>query len=86
MNHHPDCIHQSGAVPSQMPCPCSDWRKADDALSRVRRVIRLLDERVDLLKRAGDPSQEAYWEGRNAGEMAGTQQAADALRIALGDE
>lgn len=23
--HHPDCFHQSGAIPPNMPCPCRDW-------------------------------------------------------------
>ena len=28
VKHHRDCIHQSGAVPDHMPCPCRDLAAA----------------------------------------------------------
>lgn len=37
MTHHPDCIHQSGAVPPLFPCPCNDLNNARDELAAVRK-------------------------------------------------
>lgn len=34
-DHHPDCIHRSGAVPESMPCPCG---RVAELEARVREL------------------------------------------------
>jgi len=50
---------------------------------RVGRILALLDERTALLRHSDSERAEEYFRGRNVGELAGTEQAADALRAAL---
>jgi hypothetical protein len=54
-----------------------------EAMRRVRRVLAFLDERVVRLRRSDDGRADDYFRGRDVGELAGTEQAEDALRAAL---
>ena len=55
-------------------------------LDQVKRVSVLLNERVVLLRKVVESESDCvddYFQGRNVGELAGTEQAADALHKVL---
>ena len=64
----------------------NDRDKLQLQLEKVRKVLDVLDERIVLLRRgfeSGADRVDDYFQGRNVGELAGTEQAADALRRVL---